>query len=105
MPPLMKRLPVYAAILAGIFGYQWWRAQQPREIVIELAQGGVMRLDGQPVQLDTLTEDLRKARERSPKLPVVVRADPQLPAGALLPVVAKVEAAGATPQFETAPRR
>ncbi|HUP90628.1 MAG TPA: biopolymer transporter ExbD [Solimonas sp.] len=103
LPPFMLRLPIYATVLIGIFGYQWWRGQQPKEILVEVGAGGALRLEGHPQAVDTLGPALRQARERSPKLPVVVRADPALPAGAVLPVVEQARAAGITDlQFDVA---
>lgn len=105
MPPLMKRLPIYAVLLAGILVYQWWRGQQPKEILVEV-DGGAFRVAGHPVAANDLPAALRAAREQSPELPLVVRAEPGQPAGAVLPIVEAAREAGIRDvQFETGARR
>ena len=61
--------------------------------VIELGRNGGLRLDGQAVQLDALTQQLQlrsgQARQRS----VIIRADKRLPYGRVIAILGEVRQA------------
>ena len=63
-----------------------------REVTVDSA--GIAYLDGQPITIDELTQELQKLRARYPDLSVSVRADADAMQKFVVPVYGAIQAAG-----------
>ena len=58
--------------------------------VIELSRNGGLRLDGQTVQLDALTQQLQLSSGQARQRSVIIRADKRLPYGRVIAILGEV---------------
>ncbi len=68
-------------------------AREAQQHVIELGQDGVLRLDGQVVQLDGLVSQLKQVAQPQRQRSVIIRADKRLPYGRVIEVLGQVRQA------------
>lgn len=93
---MMKRLLVYAVVLAALAGYLTWRAQPPRDVVIQLAADGSVQLDRSVIDPTELSSALRARLPEQRQPTVRVFVDERVPVPTLIPVMDAVRASGAT---------
>ncbi len=93
---MMKRLLVYAVVLAALAGYLSWRARPPQDVLILVAADGSVQLDRSVVGAAELSSVLRARlpEQRQPTVRVLV--DERVPVPTLIPVMDAVRASGAT---------
>jgi biopolymer transport protein ExbD len=61
--------------------------------VVELGPDGALRLDGEPVRLEALTQQLQRRDTRARQRSVIIRADKRLPYGRVIGVLGHVRQA------------
>lgn len=100
----MKRALYYGTVSLLLAAWFGWKALQPERVTLRIGADVALTLDGEPVALAALGPALRAKRERWPDVPLVIAADPRLPASEVLVVVDRAAEAGyPRPQFEVAP--
>jgi biopolymer transport protein ExbD len=67
--------------------------QEVQQYVIEMDTGGAVRLDGQPVPLQTLPQRLAQKDGQARQRSVIIRADKRLPYGKVVTVLGLVRQA------------
>lgn len=55
-------------------------------VLIEIQPGGVLMVDGKPMQLDAILEYLKPKLERNPRKPVIIRPNPDAEYGYMVDV-------------------
>ena len=68
-------------------------AREVQQHVIELGQDGGLRLDGQVVPLEALTQQLQTAAQPARQRSAIIRADKRLPYGRVIEVLGQVRQA------------
>ena len=68
-------------------------AQKTQQYVIEIGQQGALRLDGQAVRLEKLTQQLQASRGTGQQRSVIIRADKRLPYGQVITILGLVRQA------------
>ncbi len=68
-------------------------AQKTQQYVIEIGQQGALRLDGQAVRLEELTQQLQASRGTGQQRSVIIRADKRLPYGQVITILGLVRQA------------
>ena len=68
-------------------------AQKTQQYVIEISQQGALRLDGQAVRLEELTQQLQVSRGTGQQRSVIIRADKRLPYGQVITILGLVRQA------------
>ena len=68
-------------------------AQKTQQYVIEIGQQGALRLDGQAVRLEELTQQLQVSRGTGQQRSVIIRADKRLPYGQVITILGLVRQA------------
>ena len=68
-------------------------AQKTQQYVIEISQQGALRLDGQAVRLEELTQQLQASRGTGQQRSVIIRADKRLPYGQVITILGLVRQA------------
>lgn len=100
----MKRALYYGTVSVLLVAYFTWRALQPDVIVLRIAGDVALTVQGEAVAAEQLVPVLRALHARYPDVPLVIAADPRLPASEVLVVVDRAAEAGFDrPRFEVAP--
>lgn len=92
---MMRRLMIYAVVLAAVGGYLAWRTQPPADLVVVLAADGRLQLDQTVLTPTELANALRARMDRAPQPALHVQVDPHAPVTAMIPVMDAVRASGA----------
>ncbi len=92
---MIRRLFVYAGVLAAVGGYMAWRVQPPADVLVVLAADGHPRLEHAVLTPPQLTAALRAKLDRQPQPAVQVQVDAQASVTAVVAVVEAVRASGA----------
>jgi len=93
---MMKRLLVYAVVLAALAGYLTWRTRPPQDVVILIAADGSVQLDQSLVDPAQLSSELRSRLPAHRQPTVRVFVDERVPVPTLIPMMDAVRASGAT---------
>jgi biopolymer transport protein ExbD len=100
----MKRALYYGTVSLLLLAWFGWKALQPDRFTLRVGADVALTLDGEPMTIEALAPALRQRRERWPDVPLVIAADPRLPASEVLVVVDRAAEAGyPRPRFEVAP--
>ena len=67
--------------------------QDVQQHVVELGANETLRLDGEPVRLEDLTQQLRRLDQQARRRSVIIRADKRLPYGRVVTVLGHVRQA------------